>query len=65
MPGSTGPELVHLLHAGRPDLAALYISGYADHALDQHAPPLGPGQLLMKPFSSAELLTRVRQILAV
>jgi PAS domain S-box-containing protein len=65
MPGSTGPELVHLLHAGRPDLAALYISGYADHALDQHAPPLAPGQLLMKPFSSAELLTRVRQILAV
>ncbi len=64
MPGSTGPELVNQLHAGRPGLAALYISGYADQVLDQHAPPLAPGQLLMKPFSSTELLTRIRQILA-
>jgi PAS domain S-box-containing protein len=63
MPGSTGPELVDVLHTGRPDLAALYISGYADHVLDHHQAPLRPGQLLMKPFSSADLLTRIRQIL--
>jgi CheY-like chemotaxis protein len=63
MPGSTGPELVDLLHAARPDLAALYISGYADPVLDHQQVPLQPGQLLMKPFSSADLLTRIRQIL--
>jgi DNA-binding response OmpR family regulator len=62
MPGGTGPELVTVLHNGRPGLAALYISGYADHVLD-HQMPLRPGQLLMKPFSSTDLLTRIRQIL--
>jgi len=62
MPGSTGPELVNVLHRGRPGIAALYISGYADHVLGQEA-PLRPGQLLMKPFSSTDLLTRIRQIL--
>jgi PAS domain S-box-containing protein len=64
MPGSTGPQLVATLHARWPNLAALYISGYADAALDDHPVPLRTGQLLMKPFSSAELLTRIRQILA-
>ena len=64
MPGSTGPQLVSTLHARWPNLAALYISGYADAALDDHPVPLRAGQLLMKPFSSAELLTRIRQILA-
>jgi CheY-like chemotaxis protein len=63
MPGSTGPQLVAELHARRPGLAALYISGYADAALDQQPIPLRPGQLLLKPFSSTELLTRIRQIL--
>ncbi len=63
MPGSTGPELVERLFDRRPQLAALYISGYADHALAQHHAPLRPGQLLMKPFSSTDLLTRIRQIL--
>jgi response regulator RpfG family c-di-GMP phosphodiesterase len=63
MPGSTGPELVAELHATRPGVSALYISGYADATLDQHPGPLRPGQLLMKPFSATELLTRIRQIL--
>jgi CheY-like chemotaxis protein len=64
MPGSTGPELVRLLGQAQPGVSALFISGYADAALARHAPSVRADQLLLKPFSSAELLTRIRQILA-
>jgi PAS domain S-box-containing protein len=63
MPGSTGPELVRLLGQARPGLSALFISGYGR---DEVAPIAGgpDAHLLQKPFSSAELLTRVREILS-
>jgi two-component system cell cycle sensor histidine kinase/response regulator CckA len=64
MPGSTGPELVRRLGQLRPGLSALFISGYADSALYRHTNTVSADQLLFKPFSSTELLTKVRQILA-
>jgi len=63
MPGSTGPELVRLLSQARPGLSALFISGYADSVLARHASGVNGHQLLLKPFSSTELLTKIRQIL--
>jgi two-component system cell cycle sensor histidine kinase/response regulator CckA len=64
MPGSTGPELVRLLGQARPGLSALFISGHADSALARHAHAISADQLLLKPFSSTELLTKIRRILA-
>ncbi len=62
--GSTGPELVRLLGQGRPGLSALYISGYADGAAARDAQSVSADRLLLKPFSSTELLAKIRQVLA-
>jgi two-component system cell cycle sensor histidine kinase/response regulator CckA len=64
MPGSTGPELVRLIGQARPGLSALFISGNRYTALAPQAHAISVDQLLVMPFSSAELLSKVRQILA-
>src|SRR6266511_62607 len=52
MPGMNGKEMVKRIQ--RPDLKVLYMSGYSQN--------FEPGlNLLEKPFTSAELLRRVRQ----
>ena len=63
MPGGTGPELVQALEAIMPGVPALYISGFADPVLGQHGFPKA-SHFLQKPFSAADLLLRVNQILA-
>jgi PAS domain S-box-containing protein len=62
--GSTGPELVRLLNQARPGLSALFMSGHADAAAARHAPAVSADRLLLKPFSSTELLAKIREILA-
>jgi PAS domain S-box-containing protein len=62
MPGGTGPELVRALAQLRPGVPALYISGYADAVLQQEAAPPKASEFLQKPFSSDDLLVRVRQL---
>ena len=64
MPGGSGPELMRALHAVRPDIPALYISGYADAVLAQQGTVPKASQFLQKPFSAGDLLARIRQILA-
>jgi PAS domain S-box-containing protein len=65
MPGMSGPEVVAELAQLRPGLPALYISGGSEEreGLDVVSPV--PGPMLQKPFSSTDLLTKVRQILSV
>jgi PAS domain S-box-containing protein len=65
LPGGTGLDLVHNLTDIRPGLPALYISGYADGALSEEATFPKASLFLQKPFSAADLLSRVRQILSV
>jgi len=65
LPGGTGLDLVQNLAGVRPGLPALYISGYADGALSSETTLPKAGQFLQKPFSAADLLNRVRQILSV
>ncbi|MCE9573319.1 MAG: AAA family ATPase [Deltaproteobacteria bacterium] len=63
MPRLNGRELVRQLHAERPGLRVLFVSGYADAALSAEG-VLAPGvNLLRKPFTVDELLRRVRELI--
>jgi CheY-like chemotaxis protein len=63
MPGMTGPELAKLFLVVRPDLNVLFMSGYADAGV-----PDGPRgervDFLSKPFRTAVLVDKVREILS-
>jgi CheY-like chemotaxis protein len=65
LPGGTGLDLVESLGAIRPGVPAIYISGYADGALSPEATIPKASNFLQKPFTAADLLTRVRQVLSV
>lgn len=58
MPGMNGKEMVRQIdRESQPELKVLYMSGYNDH--------VEPGlDMLEKPFTSADLLNRVRAMLA-
>ena len=63
MPAMRGPELVAELRQHRPELRALFISGYpSDTALEQE---VGEAEVafVQKPFSADELASRLRQLL--
>jgi signal transduction histidine kinase/CheY-like chemotaxis protein len=65
LPGNLrGDELAELLVADRPELAVLYTSGYARHAM-LHSGRLKSGaQLLEKPFTREKLAEAVREALS-
>jgi CheY-like chemotaxis protein len=63
MPSTSGPELARSVEACRPGTPALFISGYADAVLARLATIPKASQFLQKPFTAADLLTRVRQIM--
>jgi PAS domain S-box-containing protein len=66
LPGQVGPEFVRALaelRADRPPLPVLYISGYADGSPVWQGDVPKASHFLQKPFTAAELLTRIRQIL--
>jgi len=60
MPQLGGVELARRFRELRPEAAVLFISGYADGALNEVAPNLA---ILEKPFTNAALLARVREAL--
>ena len=59
MPGMDGFELLRLVHALRPGLPAILITGYPDRL--KRLPPLGGTEprFFTKPFQGPELLTAV------
>jgi two-component system, cell cycle sensor histidine kinase and response regulator CckA len=63
MPGSSGPSLFARLSVERPTLRVLYMSGYADLAMDQPAGPASDIVFLQKPFTADGLLCKVREAL--
>src|SRR5206468_3437877 len=64
MPGMSGRELANQLKARRPELHVLFMSGYTDDAVVRHG-MLEPGlAYLEKPFRPANLLKKVREVLA-
>jgi len=63
MPGIDGPALARRLHASRPNLKVLYMSGYTENVLEMQD-ELGPvTAFLQKPFAPSVLLRRVRELL--
>ncbi len=63
MPELSGPELAERLRCQFPAMAVLYMSGYADDELLAHGVVSGEKAFLAKPFSSAALGRKVRQVL--
>ncbi|MBI4377303.1 MAG: response regulator [Elusimicrobia bacterium] len=63
MPGLNGRQLADRLSATRPEMKALFVSGYTDHAV-VHNGIVDPGiELLQKPFLPSELAERIRKML--
>jgi len=64
MPGMSGRDLARRLHEARPGLRVLYVSGYTGDALARTGGMACGGRFLQKPFTEAELLASVAQVLA-
>jgi two-component system cell cycle sensor histidine kinase/response regulator CckA len=65
MPNTNGPDLVEKLRGMRHGLKVLFMSGYTQHAALGGKIREGTEQLLQKPFTSDELLKKIRAVLAV
>jgi DNA-binding response OmpR family regulator len=63
MPGMTGRELRDRLAATHPGTRVLYLSGYTADIIQHKGLLETEADLLMNPFSSRALLTRVREML--
>lgn len=64
MPGSSGRDLELALRDRLPDLKVLYVSGYAESTIVHHGVLLPDIDFLAKPFSSADLVFKVGEVLA-
>ena len=63
MPSINGQELSNRLSLIKPEMKALFMSGYTDNAIVHHG-VLGEGaRFLQKPFSPNESLKTAREIL--
>ncbi|MFQ5743960.1 MAG: ATP-binding protein, partial [Acidobacteriota bacterium] len=63
MPEMDGPTLCRQLSDKSPSLKVLYMSGYAERAMLRNG-VLGPGRpFIPKPFTPAQLLKKVREVL--
>jgi PAS domain S-box-containing protein len=63
MPHLGGPDLVERLRAARPELRALFMSGYTDNAMVRTDDPRRGVAFLGKPFTLDALVRKVRDIL--
>jgi PAS domain S-box-containing protein len=63
MPGASGRETAQRLRELQPDAAVLYMSGYTDDAVLRRGVLEQDTAFLQKPFGSADLARKVRQVL--
>ncbi len=63
MPVMGGPEFVRHLHAQKPSLPVLYMSGYTSHYAIESGLLEGEMPIVQKPFSQAQLCEKVREAL--
>jgi PAS domain S-box-containing protein len=64
MPLVSGPEVATAVRSQYPRVQVLYISGYPDEILERHGIDPTTVVLVAKPFSTEELLTKVREVLS-
>ena len=63
MPGESGEQLASSLLERQPDVAVIFVSGYAEHAALEEALKRPNVVFLQKPFRFGELLDKIRQVL--
>jgi CheY-like chemotaxis protein len=63
MPGMGGRQLAEQLSALRPEMRALFVSGYPGDAVVEHGILEGEVHFLQKPFSPSVLARKVREVL--
>jgi two-component system, cell cycle sensor histidine kinase and response regulator CckA len=63
MPGFDGVELSKRFRKSRPGTPVLFMSGYSDDTMARHGLTVDQYELLMKPFSTTNLLRKVREAL--
>jgi CheY-like chemotaxis protein len=63
MPGMDGPSVARRLSETRPDTRVLFVSGYTKERVTLPAPLDGKADILAKPFTREELLSRARLVL--
>jgi PAS domain S-box-containing protein len=63
MPGGTAADVLRLLRDQQPDLAVLFMSGYADLGRQVEGVPIDEAHFLAKPFTGMELAARIRRVL--
>ncbi|HET9467711.1 MAG TPA: ATP-binding protein [Vicinamibacterales bacterium] len=63
MPGFDGVELSKRFHKSHPHTPVLFMSGYSDDTMARHGLTVDQYELLSKPFSTINLLRKVREAL--
>jgi CheY-like chemotaxis protein len=63
LPQMSGRELAERLKVLRPDIRVLYMSGYTDDAILRHGVIGQETAFLQKPFTTASLTRKVREVL--
>jgi two-component system cell cycle sensor histidine kinase/response regulator CckA len=63
MPGMSGPNLAKGLRRTRPEMKVIYMSGYTDDAVVRHGVLDDSMPFVSKPFSTADLIRKVREVL--
>ncbi len=64
MPDMNGCELAEALHALRPDVKVLFMSGYTDKAIvEGTGRALGDAPLIRKPFTAYTLISKITELL--
>jgi DNA-binding response OmpR family regulator len=63
LPHASGVEVAKHLRVSRPGVRVLYMSGYTENAVAHQSVLDADVELLPKPFSFEQLLSRVRQLL--
>jgi PAS domain S-box-containing protein len=64
MPGMSGAELAAAVHAVRPDMPLLLISGFVGYSVEKTAQTIGRGKVLVKPVSPDVLAQTIAHMLS-